>query len=191
MICPHSKTECSHYKRKTIKKDSDPRIRWFFEEYEKHWPFNGKPIFSFGRDSKLIKAILSQHSDQMITVLISKYFYTDDMFIKNNGYDVPRFIKFVQAQSTGGYGAAPSISREIKKAQDELIQALMRHHRMPDLSPNCKKLFYSLNIKWSELESKLAKLLYLNLPPENIFLSKPEQPDFKKSCGGDNGESLS
>ena len=185
MLCPHGKCECEHYKVKPRKSTADPRIKSLFTFFESQYTsvFGVKPVFSFGRDGKIIKGLLSQHTEDNLIAYLNAYFLVEDNFFKQNAYNVPTFARFVQAQFTGGYNSKPPVEVENKKAKNELLKYVedRRVWAMPsNASKESMKLLQSIGIKFSEL-----KLMHSQ--GEDIFAPKAEIVDYKVKAGGDNG----
>lgn len=108
MRCPHSKTECEHYKSRKKNNTSEPSPMPAFwssygEIYEK--AFGKQPIIKFARDTKVLKDLLRLHNIDALIKLIPKYFDNLDSFFKKSAYDIPRFEKYVTSLATGGYDA--------------------------------------------------------------------------------------
>jgi phage replication O-like protein O len=87
------------------KKPTDPRIAEFtknyFEKYEAE--FHIKPPFFGSRDGPTIRRMLSKISLEELIQSIALYFKSQDQFIKNNAYDIPRLEKFISGKAVGGY----------------------------------------------------------------------------------------
>jgi hypothetical protein len=160
------------------KKESDPRIAQFFSNFEATWPFDGKPIFNYGRDGKIIKTLLSIWDLDYLILSLNGYFQSEDMFFKKCGYDIPRFSQYTQSSNV----LKPSINRDIKKYQDELIKAIdnKNNKTMPvnTLSSEAKKEFYKLGKHWKVLQKAHHEGI-------NIFVVKDQLVDYKCLAGND------
>ncbi|KAF0146160.1 MAG: Replisome organizer region-containing protein [Nitrospirae bacterium] len=100
------------------KSDVQEFIDFYFQEYQKK--FKIKPPFKGGRDGKTVKTLLKAMTVDILKTTVIRFLETEDLFFRKNGYDIPRFEKFLDGMKCGAYEAASSWIPE-SKPQDNVI----------------------------------------------------------------------
>ena len=83
------------------KSDVQVFIDFYFKEYQKK--FGGNPPFKGGRDGKTVKTLLKVMTVDILKTTVIRFLETEDSFFKRNGYDIPRFEKYLDGIKCGAY----------------------------------------------------------------------------------------
>lgn len=86
-----------------ISKKSDVQnfIDFYFKEYGKK--FKTTPPFKGGRDGQTVKTLLKVMTVDILKTTVIRFLETEDLFFRKNGYDIPRFEKFIDGLKCGAY----------------------------------------------------------------------------------------
>lgn len=109
--------ESNHQTKKTS--DVQEFIKFYFEEYRKK--FKTDPPFKGGRDGQTVKTLLKMMTLDILKINISRYLETEDLFFRKNGYDIPRFEKFLDGIKCGAYEAGESCVPASNASQDDVL----------------------------------------------------------------------
>ena len=153
--CPN----CGYSEKKKV--PPDPRIKnfinLFFEMYKV--TFKEPPDILGARDAAVIKRLLKKRDIHTLLSEVGPYFRTDDTFFKKNGYDIPRFEKFIAGQITGGYYGNGRMAYKID-AQAEKFMAILKDSSIKVLPAKTEvgdelyRAFYLIGKPFSELKEK-------------------------------------
>jgi len=113
-------------KNKKKKKDTDPRIAVLINSFNDTFieTFKIKYTTKGAMDALAFKRLLNRFSPEDLKGHIPKYFASQDMFFKKNGYDISRFETFMGGMAAGAYkqGGDHGTSKEpgefVKGAED-------------------------------------------------------------------------
>lgn len=85
----------------SIKSDVQEFINFYFKEYRKK--FKTDPPFKGGRDGQTVKTLLKVMTLDILKTNVNRFLETEDLFFRKNGYDIPRFEKFLDGIKCGAY----------------------------------------------------------------------------------------
>jgi hypothetical protein len=99
-LCPHSKSECPHYKPRKTTKQTDPNIALFIQYYHDTYlsKFNTAPVIRNGQDAMIVKRLLNRWPLESLKFHLTEYFNDEKMFYAENGYDIARFDRYLAGQ---------------------------------------------------------------------------------------------
>jgi len=96
------------------KSDVQVFIDFYFQEYKQK--FKTDPPFKGGRDGQTVKTLLKVMNVDILKTTVSRYLETEDLFFKKNGYDIPRFEKFLDGIKCGAYETEESRPHNVSKS---------------------------------------------------------------------------
>ena len=101
------------------KSDFQEFIDFYFKTYREK--FKTAPPFKGGRDGKTVKTLLKVMTVDILKTTVSRYLETEDLFFRKNGYDIPRFEKFLDGLKCGAFGTEESRPYSVSKFQRNSI----------------------------------------------------------------------